>query len=433
MPLKKQSFADNEIPIDDAAVVYQRGAYWHMRMWLTKERKYARFSLRTRNKDTALDKAKKQYHMLMAQQYAGKTYFSKTAKQGVEAYLSHRQKHVETKNITQGRLGTITTHLEHWLNYIGRDTKLKELERTDCENYMHSRLKTNKKVPVSQTTIENEQSSINALIKWLYKHNETLIDSFEFTRMKRVDRGDEALRRSIFTATEIANLIESIDEFIDEAKSDLGQQGNAVKAICAYFFGIAMISGLRRGEQIQLTWQDVYDMEHATAKTAKFELLHIVVRGDTSKVRKTRKFAIRDAQNYFWGLMRLAAKLQQLDKVKPYELQLKLGNKLMFSVDGKAPITARALGYHFDKLLERAKVDREGRDLVLYSFRHYFITERVNSNLPVADIAQMAGTSIAQIERTYYHTTAEKMISNALADYEYVNGILVPKVKGGIA
>lgn len=83
MPLKKQSYNDDEIPIYDEAVIYRRGEYWQMRMWLSKEKKYARFSLRTRNRDTAIDKAKKNYHELMAQQMAGKTYFSKTAKPGV--------------------------------------------------------------------------------------------------------------------------------------------------------------------------------------------------------------------------------------------------------------------------------------------------------------------------------------------------------------
>ena len=48
--------------------MYKRGEYWQMRMWLGKEKKYARFSLRTRNRDTAIDKAKKYYHELMAQQ-----------------------------------------------------------------------------------------------------------------------------------------------------------------------------------------------------------------------------------------------------------------------------------------------------------------------------------------------------------------------------
>jgi hypothetical protein len=76
MPLKKQPSNANEIAIYDEALIYQRGEYWQMRMWLAKEKKYARFSLRTRNRDTAIDKAKKYYHELMAQQLAGKTYFS---------------------------------------------------------------------------------------------------------------------------------------------------------------------------------------------------------------------------------------------------------------------------------------------------------------------------------------------------------------------
>ena len=131
MPLKKQTFNADEIEIYDEAVVYKRGEYWQMRMWLGKEKKYARFSLRTRNRDTAIDKAKKYYHELMAQQLAGKTYFSKTTKQGVEEYLKQRALDVEAELIVKERYGTIKTHLEHWLDFIGRDTKLKELERTD--------------------------------------------------------------------------------------------------------------------------------------------------------------------------------------------------------------------------------------------------------------------------------------------------------------
>jgi integrase len=77
--------------------------------------------------------------------------------------------------------------------------------------------------------------------------------------------------------------------------------------------------------------------------------------------------------------------------------------------------------------VELADIEIGERDLVPYSFRHYFITKRVNSNLPVAAIAEMCGTSITQIEKTYYHTTEAKMVSNALADYEYKNGMLVPK------
>ncbi len=166
MSLKKQSFADDEMAIYDDAIIYKRGDYWQFRMWLASEHKYARFSLKTRSQSTAEDKAKQHYHALKAAELAGKKYFSLTAKQGVEAYLKQRQQEVET-HIVAGRYNTIKTHLEHWLDVIERDTKLKELDRTDCEDYYLQRSKSKRQLKISQTTVANEQSTINALMKWL--------------------------------------------------------------------------------------------------------------------------------------------------------------------------------------------------------------------------------------------------------------------------
>ena len=61
MPLKKSNFAEEEIPIFDEAIVYKRGGYWQFRMWLLKENKYVRKSLRTRNRNTAIEKGKEAY------------------------------------------------------------------------------------------------------------------------------------------------------------------------------------------------------------------------------------------------------------------------------------------------------------------------------------------------------------------------------------
>ena len=41
MALKKAEFNDDEVPIFEDALVYKRGEYWQMRMWLAKESKYA--------------------------------------------------------------------------------------------------------------------------------------------------------------------------------------------------------------------------------------------------------------------------------------------------------------------------------------------------------------------------------------------------------
>lgn len=429
MPLKKQTFNDDEIDIYDEAVVYKRGEYWQMRMWLGKEKKYARFSLRTRNRDTAIDKAKKYYHELMAQQLAGKTYFSKTTKQGVEEYLKQRALDVEAELIVKGRYGTIKTHLEHWLEFIGRDTKLKELERTDCENYLHSRTKTKKKINVSQTTVANEQSSINAMLAWLYKRNETYIQAFDFKPLKRIDRGDEALRRSTFEDEEIVSIKTELEKYIADAKKNIKEEGNLAKAITGYYLLISIITGLRRGEQLQLKWSDIKWLEKnvkGQAADNTYSLVKITVRAETTKVRKTRHFVVKDWE-YFDELF----KLLQPRYVKANKENKKakaFGDTLIFSANGTSMLTPRAIGYHFDKIVELAEIkDIDTRDLVPYSFRHYFITDRINRGATPTQVAETCGTSTAQIEKTYYHTSEAKMITNALPQFEYRDGLLIPK------
>jgi len=140
LALKKQNFAEGEIAIFDEACVYKRGEYRQFRLWLAKENKYASKSPRTRRESTAGEPGKAPYLEIYGNLQQGKSYFSITIKEGVEKYLSFRKRDVELGHIVSERLATIATYLQHWLNFIGKDTKLKELERTDCENNMAARV-----------------------------------------------------------------------------------------------------------------------------------------------------------------------------------------------------------------------------------------------------------------------------------------------------
>lgn len=429
MPLKKKTSSDDEIDIYDEAIVYRRGDYWQMRMWLSMEKKYARFSLKTRSRDTAIDKAKKYFHELMAQQNAGKTYFSMTAKQGVDEYIKQRNKDMEVGLIVKGRLGTIKTHLGHWLDFIGRDAKLKEMERTDCENYFHSRTKTKKNVSISQTTVANEQSTINAMMHWQFKRNEAYIEGFDFKPLKRIDRGDEALRRSIFREDELRAVRDKLESYVAEAKRDIDDGDNFSKAITGYYLLVSMISGLRKGEQRQLKWGDITHLEPSVAGGDEDEtrsLVKIQVRAETTKVRKTRHFVVEDKE-YFEELFNLTQP-RYVMATKDEPQAVKFAHTLVFSKDGQAQLTSRAIGYLFDKMLEDAEIkDTDSRTLVPYSFRHNFITDMINRGANATQVAETCGTSTMQIERTYYHTTEEKMIINAMPGFDYRDGLLIPK------
>jgi len=261
---------------------------------------------------------------------------------------------------------------------------------------------------------------------WLYKRKETYIDGFDFKKLPRIDKGKEENRRALFTDSEFKAIGIALDSYIKEAEKDLSNNANLMQAIVGYYLGFSSITGLRRGEQLQLRWADVEEMEHKEARNKKFDLLKITVRGETSKVGKTRKFVIKD-YGYLESIFRIR-KSKITQRMTEQQAKQHIASELIFSANGVTAITPRAIGYHFNKVLELADIkDLETRDLVPYGFRHYFITQRVNSNLPPAAVAEICGTSITQIEKTYYHTTEEKMVSNALADYEYINGMLVPK------
>lgn len=447
MPSKKTNYSDDEIAIYDEALIHKRGEYWQMRMWLEKERRYARFSLRTRNRDTAIDKAKKHYHELKAMELAGKTYFSLTTKQGVAMYLEQRQKDVGAGIIVSGRHRTIVTHLNHWLKFIGKDTKLKELSRTDCENYFHERHQTKKRneVKISQSTIVNEQSTINAMMAWLFRANETYIDAFYFKKLKPVDAGDLALKRPIFTKEELLRIKTVLGAYVREPAEDKNDKNNGTKALCGHFLALSMLTGMRRGELLQLKWKHIgladsdYEVKTKKTKARVDGLFHITVPGSISKVRRTRQFMVGDDRHLFELLYLAAKRIKFKDLPATYsgkaetfifkhkaKLQAELGDDLIFSLDGVAAITPRAIYVHFENVIERADITNSiERGIVPYSFRHSFITHKVNSGVDLMSVAEMCGTSVAQIEKTYYRTTREKMRTNALSDYDEEDGVIV--------
>ena len=219
MPLKRQ-LRESEIPIFDNAYIHQRGDYWQLHMWLEREGKYARKSLRTHSQSTAVERAKRLYMEISAHQLSGKTYFSLTVKQGVAKYLAAREHDVQLGLITRDRYITIRSQLKHWQEFIRRETRLKELDTGDCEDYFQFRQRVSGK-KVKNLTVQHEQSTINQCMRWLHKRGETEIDRFEFRKLPRVDRGNEAIRRATLTGQEYQQLCAAMRVYCIGKKGEL--------------------------------------------------------------------------------------------------------------------------------------------------------------------------------------------------------------------
>ena len=64
--------------------------------------------------------------------------------------------------------------------------------------------------------------------------------------------------------------------------------------------------------------------------------------------------------------------------------------------------------------------DYRQRKLSFYSLRHFGITMRMKSGVPIADVASIAGTSVSHIETHYRHIDDEVMIDSALRNFKSV-------------
>ncbi len=424
MALKKQLFRDDETPIFDDAIIYKRGELWQFRMWLEREHKYVRKSLHTKNKTTALERGKAYYLEVHSNVLQGKTYFSITTKEAVEMYVKYREKHLEEKSIVKGRLVTIKAHLAHWLNFIKKDAKIRNLARTDCEDYYHYRTNKDKKKKIaSLTTVINEQSTINAMMKYLFRQNEVYIDGFDFKKLPRIDKGDDDIKRACFTPKEIGAVEEALHKHAQIAYKNLNDADNLKQFIACYYFLIAMKTGLRTGEQRQLRWAEVSWTEHKDTYN-EVSLVKIKVRAATSKVRRTRSFMVRD-NGYLEDYRTVQwQKIRDHEKHNSLE-EMNLGTALVFSPDGRTMLDERIMKIHFQAVLKLAEIETDNRDIVPYSFRHYFITSRIMSGLSYRQISDMCGTSATQIENTYYHINEEIMRTNAMAGYKLREGGII--------
>jgi len=235
------------------AVIYKRNEYFHYRQWIRTENKYIRRTLKTKNKDTAIERAEKLTREILNDLDEGRKVFSITVKQGVEQYIEHRQKDVEGKFIVAGRLTTIKTHLHHFLNYIHKDSKLREIDRRDALQYFNWRRKQNKSI--KSITLSNEQSTINSFWKYCFEEQLVNFESLVFAKIK-INSDVEQIRRSTFTNEEYRALTNEMRSYCSKKSND-DEDELRIKKIVQHYILIAANTGLRVGEQRQLKWKDV--------------------------------------------------------------------------------------------------------------------------------------------------------------------------------
>ena len=140
-------------------------------------------------------------------------------------------------------------------------------------------------------------------------------------------------------------------------------------------------------------------------------MAEITIQAHTSKVRKSRAFVSRGGEHF--------DRLKQISKRAKKE-------DFIFTMDIGThwnEHNRRAPDYHFHRLMERVGIDEyKARNVSLYGLSNYGITQRLTNG--VTNLSQFAldcGTSIDDINNTYYHTQIRTSEENSLMRKRVLN------------
>ena len=124
------------------------------------------------------------------------------------------------------------------------------------------------------------------------------------------------------------------------------------------------------------------------------------------KTRQKRTFTLRGGQY----LRRIAARTAN---VKPSDF--------VFSGDvGDEKFDERVFNSMWTELMAGIKLDYKSLKITWYSLRHFGITQRLRAGNSIYDVSEVAGTSVAYIQKHYGHFDQEMSKRVALKEFALV-------------
>ena len=409
------------------AIIFQNDFdIWQFRCWISEEKKYVRKSLKTKDRHQAIALGEELYIQIAGRVQNNEKIFGKKIEEAVAPFLSFKKNQIgigDENTIVKGRYDTIATHLRHFVRYVGTKTKITDLDSSFLVKYSIDGLETNyilfrKSEGASDSTIKNEMSTIGACFNYLFDEGHHSLRRLKFPKpTKKVSDVDaELVSRQTFTKNEYQLFTSALSvSYVALKKNNLSQHDNEYfdRQLARHYFLFAANSGMRSGEIRQMRWEDVSIESIGGGNTPEQRLAKVSVPALNSKVRKFRKFyCVGGVYLERWG--------------KEFATH-KRG--YIFSRDGEKELSNSFFNKHFRRVMAISKIEKNRqKQLVPYSLRHYCITQRVMAGCRFEDVAFMCGTSVKQIESTYYHLNEEMMKRTAVARYTVKDGIAVPIV-----
>lgn len=370
------------------------GDVWQMRMWVGSEKKYVRESLRTRDKTEATEEAKRRFlnynHLIKN----GQKIFSITTNELRQRYLVHVDELVRSGQLSSGRQTNIKTFTKHYIQFVGKDRKIANIDKKEFQGYRAHRQKD--KSDIKMSVVVNESITIKQMYRWA--ENEGLISNYkpDFGVIK-VPKDDTV--RDGFTIKEYKQLTDVASKWYQRVPKNFlkFEEESFYRKSIRDFILLMSNYGFRTGELMLVKYKDI------EFKSGKRTDVHIPAAN--TKVRKSR----------ITGGLRGDVFKRKMDYSEPFNNS----NDYLFTGYKTEKNISRYVVYdYFNKLTLEVKEKYPEYDTskTLYSLRHFFITWHLTiGKMNVYDLARVAGTSLKQIQDHYDHVSQTHRIDEMLS------------------
>lgn len=400
---KKETF---EILDGEVKIFRTTSKIWQFQMWISEEQKYVRETLNTDNRDDAINLAKKKYILYSSKIQNNEKIFSITATELRDSFLDYVQKQVNNEQLSKGRAANIKTYTKHYLEFIGKNSKIQNVDSKKFREYLAFRR--SKKSDILAIVIRNEAITIKQMYAFGQSEGflkQTYNPDFGLIKVPK----DEAVREA-YTTEEYTQLINYSKNWY-KAKA-ISDEEKYYRRLINDFIILMANGGFRTQELRLLKWKDIKNISQPDKET----YAELIIRAENTKVKKNRTIEMRRGDVF--------------KRIQLYSKYTEREDHVFSTFIKNTVIDKRHLYTYFKKLISEVKTKFPNFDdtKTLYSLRHFWITIRILAGLNVYDIAKISGTSLQQIQNHYDAAesliTSRKMNKNSLRFDSHGNVII---------
>ena len=385
---------------------------YYLRIYDEKTKRSIVRSLKTPSFQDALVKSQVIYREQKDALLKGRKLNSITTAELIELYLKYQEDRRSTiphSGIMKGGIKLSTQRTKLWLQYI---TELK-LHKRGIENIPPEKvrdyglwLKKQPKQRYDKTERDNAVINHNICeIKRMYKViaiPERYISKDDVPELKYLPVPRErSYKRDILELSEYEDLMKYMQyKYLRE--KDLTDKERLLRSLFHKYIGILYSTGMRSSECLNLKWKDVYPNPLDSEEDRKERVL-IKIHSEQSKTGRSREIVAR-IKKRLDAIERDYKKLGIIiDKNSDYVFKNPAKTRLDKNVPiGKPVVEKRLKKVLIDSGIQQ-KLDESGRNITLYSSRHWYCTMRLQEGVSMEKLSLNMGTSLQYIQSTYSH------------------------------